>query len=301
MQNLFTHEINGWDSWRKIYQSISVFEPLIKHIFEKEKLPFSRIEHCTPGTNAIFKIGDYILKIIAPMEAGTDSSEEFNAEVFANNRVASLGVPVPNIIAFGNIEDKYRFSYIVMEYIEGKEFNKVTKHLTCEEKVETGRKLRILTDIFNKPCKPFNKVDVLYDLNRQKRWEKYPESFKRERLNYINSHNFGEKVFVHGDLNGDNILLTHDKKLYIIDFADAVLAPISYEHALIVCELFQFDKAYLKGYFGNYEIDELVEICFNGILIHDFGGDIVRERIGEINEFTNLEVLRKKLYELLMY
>ncbi|MFP3388107.1 aminoglycoside phosphotransferase family protein [Brevibacillus sp. SIMBA_040] len=299
--NLFTNEINGWDSWGKLCLTISTFEPLIKSIFVKEKLHFTKIEHCTPGTNAVFKVGDYVIKIFAPKESGIDNTADFETESFAMHRAIRLGVSVPKLITSGFIQDKYRFSYMIMDYVNGTEINKLNKNLTFEEKVTIGQRLRLITDAINTPCSSFNGIDVIHDKDRQNRWEKYTKYFRKERLNYIHTHDFGEKVFVHGDLNGDNILLTRDQKLYIIDFADAVLAPAVYEHALIACELFQFDKAFMIGYFGNYNIDEITELVFNGILIHDFGGDVIEQYVGQLSEFDSLRILRERLYLSIKY
>lgn len=294
--NQFTADINGWESWGKLFQSIPTFEPLIRSIFVKEKLAFSKIEHCTPGTNAVFKVGEYVIKIFAPAESGIDSTTDFTTELFAMRRTAQLGVSVPKLVASGSVEDKYLFSYLIMEYIRGIELNKIHHSLTFADKLAIGQDLRNITDTMNTPCVPFNDVNVIHDVNRQKRWEKYPENFKKERLDYIESHDFGESVFVHGDLNRDNLLLADDHTIHIIDFADAVRAPLVYEQALIVCELFQFDKAYMQGYFGHAPMEEITEICFNGILIHDFGGDVIEQNICPVSELDSLNALRKRLY-----
>lgn len=290
---LFTAKLNGWDSWGRIFQSIPTFEPLIKYIFKKEKLPFSEIEHCTPGTNAVFKVGNYVIKIFAPKESGIDSTSDFHTESFAIARANKLSVPVPKLIASGSVQDRYEFAYMILEHVNGTEINKVD--LSFTEKVKIGQKLRKLTDSLNTPCPPFNDIDVIHDQIRQKRWEKYPERFKKERLDYIQSHHFGDTVFVHGDLNGDNILITPNLDLHIIDFADAVLAPPIYEEALVALELFRFDQAYMQGYFGQYNKDEITDICFNGILIHDFGGDIIQNFIGQVSELESLEKLRNQI------
>ena len=68
--NMFAANIDGWSSWRMIFQSIKDFEPLIKYIFNRHNLPFTEIEHCTPGTNAVFKVGGLVAKIFAPKESG---------------------------------------------------------------------------------------------------------------------------------------------------------------------------------------------------------------------------------------
>jgi hypothetical protein len=63
----------------------------------------------------------------------------------------------------------------------------------------------------------------------------------------------------------------------------------------VAVELFNFDAAFLRGYFENYSTDELIELCFNGLLIHDFGGDIVDNRIGRFCEIDRLSTLKKMI------
>jgi thiamine kinase-like enzyme len=293
--SLFTEQINSWQDWGRVFQSISAFTPLVEHIMDKENLTPAKIENLTPGTNAVFKVGSYIVKIFAPAESGIDQTPDLQTELFAVQRANEIGVSAPKLTADGFVEDKYRFAYIITEYIEGVEFTEAVKVMTDEQKIIIGRKLRGVTDKMNTPCKPFNSIDVINDKGRYRRWDKYPERFKAERLAYLQSRNYGEKVFVHGDLCGDNILLTPDGDIYIIDFADAVLAPIVYEHALVAVELFDLNKALLQGYFGIHSSDELTEICFEGLLIHDFGGDIAEQHIGRPDELQCLEDLRRKL------
>jgi len=294
--NLFKAKINNWDDWGKVYQSIPDFAPLAEYILQKENLPAAKLEHLTPGTNAVFRAGDYVIKMYAPPESGLDQSLDLQSELFSVRRANALGVLTPRLVAEGFVEDKYRFAYLIMEYIEGEEFCEAVKKMTEGEKITAGRKLREITDRLNTPCEAFNGIDAINNKDRWERWNRYPESFKAEREAYIKTHSFGEKVFVHGDLCGDNILISPEGEFYIIDFADSLLAPAVYEHALMVF-VFKFDLALLLGYFGDYNAAKLVEICFNGLLIHDFGGDIAAERLGEPAEFKCLEDLRKMLRE----
>ena len=143
----------------------------------------------------------------------------------------------------------------------------------------------------------FNDIDIINDKDRQIRWEIYPESFKKERVEYIKGHNFGDKVFVHGDICDDNIIISANGELNMIDFADAVLAPIEYEHELVAIDVFKFETALLRGFFGNYTTEWLSELCFNGLLIHDFGSDTIKEHIGEPCKFQCLDDLRKSITE----
>ena len=293
---LFSEQISNWRDWGKVFQSIKAFEPLARHILNKERLPAAQLENLTPGTNAVFKAGDYVVKIFAPASSGIDQTLDLRTELFATARANNMGVSAPVMVAHGFVEDKYSFAYIITEYVAGVGFPEAARKMSGFEKTVFGRSLRAVTDKMNTPCEPFNSIDVINDTGRYLRWDgRYSDRFRKERLDYIKTYGYGEKVFVHGDLCGDNILVTPGGELFIIDFADAVLAPPVYEHSLVAVELFNLDPAFLAGYFGDYTVDDLTDICFSGLLIHDFGGDVVAQRIGEPSEFRCLNDLRNRV------
>ncbi|MDR2687538.1 MAG: aminoglycoside phosphotransferase family protein [Oscillospiraceae bacterium] len=295
--NFFTHPIASRRDWSKVYQSIPAFTPLAEYILRGEGLPVVPLEHLTPGTNAVFRTGGYVLKIFAPPESGFNLTfEDMRTEAFALRRAERLGVCAPKLIAQGCVEDKYSFAYMIMEFIPGIEFTEAVKAMTDAEKLAIGQKLRAVTDRMNTPCAPFNSVDALHDKTRWAHWDAFPKRFQEERAAWIDSHGFGEFVFVHGDLGEDNILISPDGELCIIDFADALLAPVGYEHALLAAE-FDFDSALMRGYFGDEPPEALAERCFAGTLIHHFGGDIVADRIAPPSEIHSLEELRRRVHQ----
>ena len=298
MSMFFSAEIHDWASWGNIFRSIEAWTPLIRNIFEKEKIPSGHIGNLTAGTNAVFKVDDYVVKIFAPKEAGF-SGTDLQTEAAAMKHALSLGVSIPKLVTTGKIEDKYFFEYMIMEYINGRGFDEAAAKFSGEEKYAFGRRLRNTTGLLNKPCRQENMIDVIRNTENNRRWDKYSETFRRERLEHINKYNYTEKVFVHGDLCGDNILVANNGEITIIDFADAVMAPAVYEHALVASELFAFEKPFLHGYFGEYNPEELADLCFNGLLIHDFGGDIAEHRIAKAGEFKNLADLRDRIFTLL--
>ena len=98
-------------------------------------------------------------------------------------------------------------------------------------------------------------------------------------------------MFVHGDLNSDNILVDRDGNLRVIDFADSVKAPKFYEQALIATKLFRLEGDLIRGYFGDMPPESLAQMIVDGLLIHDFGGDIVRQRILPQSELESVDDL----------
>lgn len=294
---LFSETIRGWGDWGRVFQSIPAFAPLIDHILQREGLPSGKIENLTPGTNGVFKVGKLVVKIFSPPESGLDGIKDMQTEIFAMNFAASQGVAAPRLLARGVAEDRYRFGYLIMDFMEGRQFSHMVKEMDGEEKRRTARALRKITDRMNVPCQPFNDVNAVSAALREKRWDKYSEAFRRERLAHIRERAYPQPVFVHGDLNGDNILLDGGGNLAILDFADAVLAPRLYEDALAAVELFDFDPPLLQGYFGDFDREELAGLCLEGLLIHPFGGDVLADHLGPAEELESLEELRERIRE----
>jgi serine/threonine protein kinase len=106
-----------------------------------------------------------------------------------------------------------------------------------------------------------------------------------------------DKVFVHGDLNPDNILIDKDMNIYIIDFADSVQAPCEYELAALLCETFELEYPYMKGFFGaDYDVSDLTDKIFQALLMHDFGENIIKNNFGNPEMITGLSDLHKRIY-----
>lgn len=104
-------------------------------------------------------------------------------------------------------------------------------------------------------------------------------------------------VYVHGDLNPDNILIRPDGSLCLIDFADALTAAVELELAGLLCDGFHFDPDYIDGFLGpeQPEAGELAERLLYGLLIHDFGVNIIRDDICAPRELPSLESLRERM------
>lgn len=66
----------------------------------------------------------------------------------------------------------------------------------------------------------------------------------------------------------------------VVDFADSLCAPAIYEDMTVICDAFSFDKDFLKGYYRNYNSEEIIEICINAILCHEYGYHVVKNVFG---------------------
>ncbi|MCL1913719.1 MAG: aminoglycoside phosphotransferase family protein [Eubacteriaceae bacterium] len=298
---LFKYKICSWADWEKIYDNPESFLPLVRHIFERECLPFNMVETLDPGTNAVFKVGSLVVKIFAPKQAGMSVGTNFAIESFGMEWAKSQGVGTPNIVASGFVEDKYTFLYIIMEMASGISFAKTSETLSFDEKLVVGQRLRDICDKLNKPCGDFGSIDVVENAINYNEWHGYPQTFKEERLGKLAMMDIDKqaRVFCHGDLNSDNVFIDRSSLvLSLIDFADAVFAPAGYEHALVACELFAFEAPYMQGFFGSYIIDEIVDLCATWLPVHDSGEFVLANKIGPLSEIASFDVMRERLHKL---
>lgn len=298
---LFNHNINHLKDWAGIFQDKAVFAPLVKEIFRRHGLDFTGIDSCTPGSNAVFRSGGFIVKIFAPEESEIGGENDFLTERFGLRRAAQLGIPAPGLYAEGVIDDAYIFRYLLLEYVEGKSLATCCANMTGAERRRIGRSLREIVDRMDVPCEPFNS-HALFGKAAEARWEAFPEEFREERTAYLNERRAEPAVYVHGDLNPDNILIRPDVRLCLIDFADALLAPIELELAGLLCDGFRFDPDYLEGFLGeasrraeDRRAAKLSESLLFGLLIHDYGVNIIRDNIGAPERISSLKMLRERL------
>lgn len=186
-----------------------------------------------------------------------------------------------------------------MEHVEGIEVSDIRKRLSIDDKKFIGKQLREITDRLNSSCEDFNGIHIKERALNNKRWDVFPDSFKKERLEYIKSLTLNDLIYVHGDLNADNILVDNENNVTLIDFADSVLAPKEYELPPLICEVFSFSRPYLEGFFENIDFEDISDKCLSGLLIHDFGANIIKDSIGRIEEIISFSKLKKMIIYLL--
>lgn len=92
---LFKPMINGNNSWAEIFQSINAFQPLIDAIFVKHELEIGEIENLTPGTNAVFRINDKVIKIFAPIESGYSTDHDYFTEISSLQHANEVRITAP--------------------------------------------------------------------------------------------------------------------------------------------------------------------------------------------------------------
>lgn len=236
---LFNEPIHNWSEWGSIFQLTEAFTPLAREIFRREGLAFSGIENLTPGTNAVFRAGDYVVKIFAPRESGMEPQLDYANESAVCGALTDWGISTPRLIAHGKIQDTYLFYYLITEYCPGEEAGMWLESASPSQLKDFIRQLKGLLQTLHRPAEglipPVNLLGRALD---NPRLERLPVSLRDEMTERAARLDLTDTVLVHGDLTGENILIGTDNQPIIIDCADSCLAPWWYELAPLVFELF---------------------------------------------------------------
>lgn len=307
MPELFQKQIDGWSSWGKLYCDLEAFTPLCHTILEMEGLGKQPLGLLTPGTNAVFSAGKYILKIFAPQESGLNTSLDYQTELAMGHYASGIGIRVPHVIACGEIRDKYLFRYLIQDRVDGISAEKLLSLPTYSQETIIHMLAQDISRLHRSmPSKELLVVLTPSQLPEEnKRWGKVPPSLVKEIIRLSKEAESLPVVPVHGDLTRDNLLLRQSEagiEPVWIDFADSHLAPACYELPPLIFELLLGEREPVRllcrelGYTSESFLKELVQ----GIALHDFGADILREyfvrrRRSEIPD--TIEILNRRLRE----
>lgn len=302
----FTENINDWDSWSRVYDSTYAFSSLARAIFLKEGLNVEEdIQNLTPGSNAVFKADDLVIKIFTPAESGYNTEYDYLIELSVMKFAMQNEISVPHVIASGEISDKYLFHYIIMKYIPvGVSIDDLLAFPLYKKK-DFVKRLKKITKGLHKPFENFPKqMDLKNQDIRAKRMNGLCPKLINELMRCTADQDLSEVVLVHGDITRENLLLGSNGSLTLIDFADSIMAPVYYELPVIIFELFLCDKELSSEFVGEYDKDMFMEELIMGTSIHLFCGNILKDyfkrfgipidKIESIDELKQL--LRRQLF-----
>ena len=153
---------------------------------------------------------------------------------------------------------------------------------------------------WNRSTRRFPALLAPLDLRRRAlenfRLEHIPASLARELTRRAERADLSRPVLVHGDLTGENVLVSSQGAPVLLDWADACLAPPWYELPPLVFGPLGADPALLAPWMDQ-GLEPFLEQVLDGLALHDFGPDILREAAQAAGRppFTTLEEVRNYL------
>ena len=136
------------------------------------------------------------------------------------------------------------------------------------------------------------------------RWKIFPPILRDELARRVANLDLPPGATVHGDLTGDNVIISDHGEVGVIDFGDTQVAPRIYEHPPITLDLFLRDPRMIEEYLQAPPKESFLDDLFKSILIHDFGGDIAAGLCSKAlglppDEVKSLKTLEQALTEFL--
>ena len=303
--------IESWSNWTAAYNDVTLWRPVVDAICTSEGIRYRSIEAPRSNTNAVFILDRrLVVKIYSPFWS------EFDIEPKLIEVLSEEGaVPVPEVIASGQYQDRVTWTYLVMEHCPGLTLEAVRPEISREEVMSIAAQIGDATRAFHQTG-----VDSLEgadageswdDLVARRRREVLPELVDRvlvtsevaEGLACILDYVIGDaksrsRVVVHGDLESDHILLSRMNGEWsvnsIIDFGDARVGVRDYEWMPLWLGLFDRNIDEMRAFVESYDRTLLADETFprrimGWTLLHDFGTDAVAELLHRTNTPTPVE------------
>jgi|GEM_PF-496111 len=283
-------------SWSDLKRDSGIRDRLREAVGSRERLEGAGWHHVTHASNLVFIHDNQVIKIFPPSEQGRLACQ---TEVQALTYFQNMGLEVPRLIGKGTYKEGQDYDYLILSCLKGVEFSEVEGAFTDGDKHCFGGKMRQFVEDLNQHRLALNHLDFYKRAMATTSWDTCSDTFKAERIDYIKGLKADNLVWVHGDINPCNILLDKES-IQLIDFADGLMAPKSYEAISVVAYLFAFEGAYLKGFFKNESLEQQVDLCLEGLLIHEEGPEMIRCNIGIIEDFVTLEDLKDSIRRVLV-
>ena len=185
--------------------------------------------------NDLFDIDNkYIIKV-----CGNKKEDKFEKEnqFYIEN---SNSTHIPKLYKYDNTKTIINSVYEIISKIDGKSLYYYWYKMNETEREAVIKKLiDILKEIHKSNCEPYNWTNYIKSQIQDyyKETKKYFSNEEQKLIeqsftNYSKYLKDNKFAFIHNDLHFDNII-KNDSGLYLIDFNDAMIAPIDYEFRLL--------------------------------------------------------------------
>ena len=204
------------------------YDNIIEKIIDNnELLKGSSYEKINAGfTNAIYKVGDYIVRLCVDKNNETRFENEIN---FYKENEDKTGIP--KLYISDTSKKIVPYYYEVIEKVNGKTLYEIWMTLTNEERENIVVSIiDILKEFHNRKVEEYDFSNYIKEkiMDLLNKCNLDIEEFKillNECDKYFKENKFG---FIHNDLHFDNFIYD-GSKLYLLDFERSMIAPIDYD------------------------------------------------------------------------
>ncbi|MBU7446865.1 MULTISPECIES: hypothetical protein [Lactiplantibacillus] len=287
----FQQQINVWSDWQGLQTNALAFEPVLQKIYASENEPYKTPEPVADQFAARFTIGPTEIAIFPPSAVMAETRAYYQAERFGLTRMARLKLGAPRLLHAGFVFDKYQFYYVIYRPLQGitlTEFCATAKPLA---KSTLGRQIGTMLTQLNTEVATFGpESQPVGD------WQVLGNDFAAEREAWLAQHPVTPNQFVHGNLTGDNLIVTSGE-LGLQRFSTAHQAAKQTELVSLIFDAFNGDAELLTGFKATYQTSDLATDLMLGLLLRADGPQQIQALLPE--QTVTLAALQQKIATLL--
>lgn len=287
----FQQQINVWSDWQGLQTNALAFEPVLQKIYASENEPYKTPEPVADQFAARFTIGPTEIAIFPPSAVMAETRAYYQAERFGLTRMARLKLGAPRLLHAGFVFDKYQFYYVIYRPLQGitlTEFCATAKPLA---KSTLGRQIGTMLTQLNTEVATFGPESQPVD-----DWQVLGNDFAAEREAWLAQHPVMPNQFVHGNLTGDNLIVTSGE-LGLQRFSTAHQAAKQTELVPLILDAFNGDTELLAGFKATYQTSDLATDLMLGLLLRADGPQQIQALLSE--QTVTLAALQQKIATLL--
>ncbi|RMW46272.1 phosphotransferase family protein [Lactiplantibacillus pentosus] len=287
----FQQQINVWSDWQGLQTNALAFEPVLQKIYASENEPYKTPEPVADQFAARFTIGPTEIAIFPPSDVMAETRAYYQAERFGLTRMARLKLGAPRLLHAGFVFDKYQFYYVIYRPLQGialTEFCATAKPLA---KSTLGRQIGTMLTQLNTEVATFGpESQPVGD------WQVLGNDLAAEREVWLAQHPVTPNQFVHGNLTGDNLIVTSGE-LGLQRFSTAHQAAKQTELVPLIFDAFNGDAELLTGFKATYQTSDLETDLMLGLLLRADGPQQIQALLPE--QTVTLAALQQKIATLL--
>ncbi len=270
----------GWDNWGSLMCDAELFAPLVAQALAAHGLPLSPIVAGFPGTHAVFRAGNRVVKLYAPLDI---------PDAYAERRCyrAASGMPlIPKLYGEGILRaGGHEWPYIMNQFMPGRTVREIWVKMDARERADAMRALGAWTKAYHALPDPFEASSPLSADGFLRGWRETAAhtaaklgAFGQTAFQNLDGLCARERpVLVHADLTEDHLLISGGRYA-VIDLADSRMTVEPVEWLCVWFELTRRDPGafftFLASSGRNWDARARKDMMA-AALLHGFGASIL--------------------------